>query len=133
MPDTLEALAVTFLAVLPGAIYVWASERQTGPWGIKLSDRLLRFVGVSAIFLAVFAVPLRWLWVTYLHVPAQDQVGKFTSPLLDGTGAPKLWWAIPLAYVGFPFVLGSLSGKVVARRRDFPRLAQWLAGPSPAP
>jgi Family of unknown function (DUF6338) len=135
MPDTLEALAVTFLAVLPGAVYVWASERQTGAWGIKFSDRLLRFVGVSAIFLALFAVPVRWLWTTYLHVPVQHANGKitFAAPLLDGTAAPRFWWLFPLIYVALPFALGTLAGKVVARRREFPRAATMLAGPDPAP
>ena len=46
--------------MLPGALYVWAFERQAGGWGLGLSDRLLRFVGTSAI-LQVLIAPLTYL------------------------------------------------------------------------
>lgn len=50
MPDTFQAIAVFAVALLAGALYVWAFERQAGRWGIGLSDRLLRFVGGSVLF-----------------------------------------------------------------------------------
>ena len=50
MPDTFQAIAVLAVALLPGALHVWAFERQAGRWGIGLSDRLLRFVGGSVLF-----------------------------------------------------------------------------------
>jgi hypothetical protein len=57
----------------------------------------------------------------------------FTAPLVDGTAAPRFWWLLPLLYIALPFALGTLAGKVVARRREFPRAATVLAGPDPAP
>lgn len=48
MPQSFQAVAVTLIALLPGALYVWAFERQAGRYGIGLSDRVLRFVGGSA-------------------------------------------------------------------------------------
>lgn len=60
MVSTFQALGVFLLAMLPGALYVWAFERQAGGWGLGLSDRLLRFVGTSAI-LQVLIAPLTYL------------------------------------------------------------------------
>ena len=62
MPDTFQAVAVAVVALLPGALYVWAFERQAGRWGIGLSDRLLRFVGGSALFHAAAAPLTYWIW-----------------------------------------------------------------------
>jgi uncharacterized protein YjeT (DUF2065 family) len=135
MPDTFQALAVTLLAVLPGAVYVWAAERQMGSWGTKASDRILRFVGMSAVFLAVYAVPLRWAWTNYLHVPYQTAQGKtrYKNLLLEGGDVTALWWILPILFVVIPFVAGTIVGVITARRRRFPRLAKWLSGPNPAP
>jgi hypothetical protein len=135
MPDTFQALAVTLLAVLPGAVYIWAAERQMGSWGTKASDRVLRFDGASAVFLAAYAVPLRWAWTSYLHVPYVTAGGKtrYKNPLLEGGDVPALWWVLPILFVLIPFVAGTIVGVITARRRQFPRLAKWLSGPSPAP
>jgi hypothetical protein len=43
--DTFQAIAVTTVALLPGALYVWGFEGQVGFWGIRLVDRVLRFFG----------------------------------------------------------------------------------------
>lgn len=51
MPNSFEAIAVVFIAILPGALYVWGFERIVGNWGIGLSDRLLRFLGASLSFM----------------------------------------------------------------------------------
>ena len=50
MVDTFQALWILLLAFLPGALYVWAFEREAGGWGLGVTDRVLRFVGVSAVF-----------------------------------------------------------------------------------
>lgn len=55
--DNFQALAVTLIAVLPGAVYTFALERWTGAFGVSLSDRLVRFTAASAAFVAVFAGP----------------------------------------------------------------------------
>ena len=67
MPDTFQALAVITIALLPGALYVWAFERQAGRWGIGFSDRALRFVGGSALLLEG-GLLLRWEEVEHLEL-----------------------------------------------------------------
>ena len=118
MPPTFQAAAAVVVALLPGALYVWAFERQAGRYGIGLSDRVLRFVGGSAIFLAVFAGPLY-----ALHV-------SFTDDVLAGRPLPLWLVAFPLAYVGVPLMAGTVLG--VGLRRDW-RIAKVVAGPDPAP
>lgn len=118
MPSTFQAVVVIVIALLPGALYVWAFERQAGRYGIGLSDRILRFVGGSAVLLAVFASPLY-----ALHA-------NFTGDVMAGRPLP--WWlaAVPLAYVGVPLVAGTVLG--VGLRRGW-QLAKIVAGPDPAP
>ena len=43
-PSTMEALAILVVAFVPGAAYVWAFERQAGPYGVTLADRMMRFL-----------------------------------------------------------------------------------------
>jgi hypothetical protein len=85
VPTTFQAAVVIVVALLPGALCVRAFERQAGCYGIGLSDRVLRFIGGSAVLLAVFAGPLY-----VLHV-------SFTPELIVGRHLP--WWlaAFPLA------------------------------------
>ena len=64
MPTSFQAAAVLAIELLPGAMYIWSFERQAGRWGIGLSDRVLRFVGASAIFHAFFAPASYWFWST---------------------------------------------------------------------
>lgn len=49
-PGSLVTLAVVVPAVLPGAAYVWAFERQVSAYGVTLADRAFRFVAVSMLF-----------------------------------------------------------------------------------
>jgi hypothetical protein len=119
MPDTLEAVAAIVLALLPGALYVWAFERPVGAWGIRLTDRILRFVGVSAVLHAL-AAPLTYaLWVGYVR-----------SGRLAAGRAPVLLWLAVLAYVALPIALGTVVGRATQRGR---RWATVLTGPNPAP
>ncbi len=90
--DTFEALAITTLAVLPGALFTWSFEREVGNWGAGLADRVYRFVGFSAMFHAVFAYPEYLLWTNYLHVADADGQG-FHNAFSEGprsTGG-SLW------------------------------------------
>lgn len=118
MPSTFQAAVVIVVALLPGALYVWAFERQAGRYGIGLSDRILRFVGGSAVFLAVFAGPLY-----ALHV-------NFTRAFVAGSPLPLWLVAFPLVYVGVPLTAGTVVG--VGLRRGW-RVAKIIAGPDPAP
>ena len=100
MPETFQALAVLVLALLPGALYVWAFERQVGAWGIRLSDRVLRFVGFSAFLHAVFAPLTYRLWIAFVR----------TGRLSDGDAPVALWLAV-LVFVALPTGIGSAAGR----------------------
>jgi len=119
MPDTLEAVAAIVLALLPGALYVWAYERPVGAWGIGLSDRVLRFVGVSAILHALLAPLTYRLWSTYVR---SGRAGAGTLPL----GL----WIVPIVYVAIPIALGTLVG--IGTSRGWP-WARVITGSNPAP
>lgn len=118
MPDTFQAVAVLVVALLPGALYVWAFERQAGRWGVGLSDRLLRFVGGSALFHAAAAPLTYWLWADHW-----DEIHR---------GEPVSWWLWPLAvaYVAIPAVGGTVVGRGVRSEKSWTTL---FTGPDPAP
>jgi len=118
VPSTYEAVAATLLAVLPGALFVWGFERVVGRWAIGLSERILRFVGVSAVLHAL-AAPITYpLWRGYLSP------GELREAL-------PLWlWPVALAYVIVPILMGSILA--VGFKREY-GWAKFIAGPAPAP
>lgn len=119
-PSTFQAIAVFVLAVLPGALYTWAYEREDGAWEVALSDRVARFVGVSAAFSVLTAPLVYWLYCRYTDVWSSE----------DDLRVPWWVWLIYAAYVVFPIALGSTVG-VAAKQRK--RWARYFTGPSPAP
>jgi len=114
----LQALTVLVVALLPGAFFVWGLERNAGRYGIGLRDRALRLVGTSAVFLALFASVLYWLYAKYWH--------SFAS------GDPLSPWLVvaPISYVAIPGTLGWAFGRQV---RNGTHWARALAGPDRAP
>lgn len=106
MPATLTSLLIVFVAVLPGALYTWAFEREIGRWGVGLSDRVLRFIGTSSIFLAVLAYPAHYLWRNYLHVPTGS---AFTNRVTSGADLPPWLYSVPVLYVAIPLALGTVA------------------------
>lgn len=119
MPTTVQAVLVTVLAILPGAIYTWAFERLAGRWGIGLADRLYRFIGISAGFQALIA-PLTWhVWESYLRPGAQH-----------AHDLPIWLWPLAVAYVAVPAALGTGVANAFNKERKW---AQVLVGPTPAP
>jgi len=62
LPATAQALAVVVLAVLPGAAYVWAFERQAGAYGVSAADRTLRLLAVSLIVQLAFSPVAYVVW-----------------------------------------------------------------------
>ena len=131
MPETLEAALVLVAAVLPGALHVWAVEREAGRWGIGLSDRLLRFVGTTAVYQAAFAYPLYLVWIEIVHSQTILPSGEVRSVNRLGQGtAPAWFWLLPILYVAIPIAVGTLAGLSVHRR---PRLSRILVGRDPAP
>lgn len=118
MVDTFQAIAVVTIALVPGALYFWAFERQTGRWGVGLSDRVLRFVGASALFHVAFAPISYWLWAN------QWPRAREGRPL-------SLWlWGLAILYVALPLVAGSAIGFGTHRAMPW---ARWFVGPHPAP
>jgi uncharacterized protein DUF6338 len=118
--DTFQALWILLLAFLPGALYVWAFEREAGGWGLGVTDRLLRFVGASAVFHAL-AAPLTYIAFQHYVV---------TGRLAHGRALPLWLWLVPLIYVAVPTVAGSVIGSATADGR---RWTRYVAGRSPAP
>ncbi len=115
----MQGLVVLVVALLPGALYIWAFERLVGSWGVRFADRALRFVGVSAVLHAL-ALPLTgdfWLDLVGSRVP------------LRATADISLWVPV-LLYVGVPIALGTLIGW--GTRNEF-RWARIFTGPEPAP
>ena len=119
MPDTFQALVVLIVALLPGALYTWSFERLVGAWGVGFADRVLRFVGVSAVFQAAIAPFTVWGWRTYI----------LTGRLQDGD-LPLALWLLPLLYVAIPIALGVVVGRGTVQQRTWSRA---FTGPSPAP
>jgi hypothetical protein len=128
MPATITGLALFFVAILPGALYTWAFEREIGRWGIGLTDRLLRFVGVSALFLALTTYPAHYVWRNYLHAPSDSDHAR--NLVLDGADLPPWLYFVPVGYVSVPIALGSLAA-VAVRRKWW--IARPLVGADPAP
>lgn len=120
MVETFEAIAVSAIALLPGALYVWAFEREVGNWGVGLSDRVLRFFGTSAIF-HVLLLPLTyWVWTTFIR----------TGDVATGEPLPLYLWLLAIGYIAVPFATGAIVGR--GTREGW----EWVAtftGPNPAP
>lgn len=132
MPATVEALAMVVLAVVPGALYTWALEREAGRWGIGLADRALRFIGMSVVLHAVLLYGWYELWRSYLHVPQPGPGGStvFRNLVWEGADLPAWVWLLAVAYVALPLTLGTVAGLSVHR---WPRVARVLVGRDPAP
>lgn len=96
MTQTVEAILVVAIALLPGAIYLWSVESVVGGWWLDLSDRLYRFVAWSLV-LHVALVPLTYAVWTHTVMDAQWQTsfGRFLV----------LWLAL-IAYIAIPFAAG---------------------------
>ncbi|MFF7973391.1 DUF6338 family protein [Streptomyces sp. NPDC007905] len=104
--NTFEALAVTVIAVLPGALYTFAAEREMGITRAGLADRALRVAAVSAVFHFVLAPLTVWL---YQDAWADGRLTRSPVPWM-------LWWA-PLPYLVLPLLAGSVVGAGIRRNR----------------
>ena len=101
MFETLQAAAITALAVLPGALYVWSFERHVGLWGINLPDRLLRFVAVSSLFHILAAPITYYAWNEHIRGGAWKTGDRLSWSL----------YAALLAYAAVPIIGGQLVGR----------------------
>jgi hypothetical protein len=107
VPDSFEALSVLVVALVPGALFVYALERQTGAWGSKASDRLLRFIVISLVF-EIVAIPISYgLWRTYTFpTPFFSESHPFPWKLYDFT----------ILYLAIPLIVGWIVGIGYDRR-----------------
>ena len=121
MASTLEPLTLLVLGILPGALYTWSFEQQTGRWGSTAADRAQRFLGASAVFL-VAELPVLY-GVVYRHFVV-------TGDIREGRALPAWIWLLPLAFVVVPIAVGRVVGRASYRRREW---VKFLTGPSPAP
>jgi hypothetical protein len=120
VPDSFQALAVATLGLLPGALYIWSFEGVVGRWGAGLSDRVLRFVGSSAL-LHAGAAPITYrLWSEY----------GASGRLARGESLPLVLWTVVLAYVLVPIWLGWVVGYGARQRWKWTLL---VTGRNPAP
>lgn len=118
--QTVGAVVIVALAVMPGALYAWSFERMAGRWGIGLTDRLLRFVVGSLAFHAL-AAPLTY--AVYARLISTGRVAR---------GEPmSLWlWPLVLAYVAAPVVAGTAVGLGTIQGSGW---ARFVSGPHPVP
>lgn len=120
MLPTFTALAVTALALVPGALYTWGFEREAGAWGIRAADRVFRFIGISIAFHLVAFLPITYfLWDEFVR----------TGRLSEGD-VPLSAWPVVAAYVIVPLLLGTVVGRATVRERPW---ATVLTGRDPAP
>lgn len=122
MPTTFQALVVTLIAVFPGALYVWGLERQTGSWGLRNSDRVIRFIG-SSVFINLLLAPLTVsVWLRY---------GDPQTIIAWKDSDSRLWGAAFL-YAIVPMLLGELVG-YKTKTSPSSLIARIFSGPNPAP
>lgn len=114
----LNAATLALVALLPGALFVWAFERQAGSFAIGLKDRTLRLLGASAILLAITSGLLYWAYITYWETFANRQL-------------PPWWvWSLPIFYTIGPGLIGGLLG--YGWKQDWPGV-RFLIGRDRAP
>ncbi len=130
MPGTLEAALVLIGAVLPGALHAWAFEREAGNWGVGLADRVLRFVGMTAVYQMAFAFPLYLIWSALTRLAFVRGFAEFQDLVAAGVSLPGWVWVVPVCYVVIPLIFGTLAGFSVHRWQLVSRI---LVGRDPAP
>lgn len=125
MTTTLLSLIIIWLAVLPGALFIWAFEMLAGRWTTGIRGGLLRSVGYSAVFHILF-LPLTY----HLRVSYWDRIW-------EGMYVSLLVWLYISLYVVVPITLGLLAGWVISSATSATskkyRWAGLFVGRSPAP
>lgn len=102
MIDTLQALLVTALAVLPGALYTLARENLGATWawqGTDTATQIFRFLSASAFFHALLAPLTYWAYSTLV----------VTHALIDGHRISLWWWGGFGAYIVVPYLWGAVT------------------------
>jgi hypothetical protein len=107
VPTTAIALVIAVVAVLPGAAYSWAFEREAGAYGAGLADRTLRFLAASVVFHALLAWPEYLLWRVAVAGHRSLDAGQFA-----------VLWAGGVVLVAVPYGLGRLLGRVYRQSEE---------------
>jgi hypothetical protein len=110
MLSTFQAAAVAFIALIPGATYIWSAERRVGRWGTGLPDMLLRYLGVSAV-LHFFLAPLTFVVLRNV---------RSGLPIVTQPFSWKTWLLIGL-YLVVPALVGTLTGTALRHGWRFVR------------
>ncbi len=133
MFETLQALLVAAIAVLPGATYTIARESRGATWAWRQTSAatlIFRFLTASAFFHVLLA-PITYRAYEHLVV---------THKLADGQTLSWRWWPVLFAYVVVPYVAGAITENVRSWRSDkrwIKRAVSWVvsiyAGRTPEP
>lgn len=115
LPGSVAGLLVVLVAVLPGAAYTWAFERQAGSFGVSFADRALRFIGSSMAFHLLLG-PVEYVIYRVAIADRQDlAIGQFL-----------LLWTTALVLFALPNASGSLLGGLYRSRSDRGGHWQWV-------
>jgi hypothetical protein len=107
LPSTVTSLVILALAVLPGAVYVWSFERETGPFGASFADRILRFLAASAFIHVLAALPEYTLYRVAVH--GSTSVGYLQFFTL---------WIGATVLISVPAICGHLVGRLWVTRNS---------------
>lgn len=117
MPESLQALLIAVLAVLPGAVATFSFERYVGTYTADFPERVVRFIVGSALVFpltAAFAWPL---WTNVLHASVSDPLtgeAQFVNRLTTNDDLSPLWLLLPIGYVTAPACAGAVAGSLWA-------------------
>lgn len=116
-PDSLIALLIVVVAVLPGSLYTWGFERQASGYGVTLADRTFRFIAVSLLFHILFG------WAEYGLYRAAFSGNQF------GAGQFAAAWGALLILIVVPAAVGTVLGGLYSTRTlrsGWPRVRRFL-------
>jgi hypothetical protein len=111
MPTTLAALGVAVLAVLPGAVFMFAFEGRAGTYRIGRPDRTIRIIAASAALHALGAGVTYHLYRSY-GITHRFEQGRVPAAAVE---------IAALVYVGLPYVVGWIFGILYAKEWNVSR------------
>jgi Family of unknown function (DUF6338) len=116
--STFQALLVTAIAILPGAVYTIARESRGASWAWRKTDAatlIFRFLTASAFFHLLLA-PISY--AAYQNVT--------TNHILSaGHAFPWSWWGWLAAYIAVPYAFGVCMEESRGWKRSPRRVLGW--------
>ena len=101
-----SAALLIFAFLFPGAFFAWGFERSLPRYGKQLKDWLLKLAGASAVWIALGAWPLHWLYTSYW------------DDFAAGEALPWQVYIAPAAYLAVPASAGLGLGWLLKRARN---------------